>query len=185
MNCRAFSLIEMLVVVAIVAVLATLATGGFTSVVQSSKIEQAGNALLDEIEIARQLAAVRGKTTELRIFKKSGATHYTGMQVWFTSPAEPASRIVKFPESVALLDDTSLSPWLSQMASGTMSAGGENTAYRAFKVRPSGAIDPAPADSNNLFLTVAADRTTAGSKPSNYATIQVNPYTGRPLLYRP
>ncbi len=185
MKRRAFSLVELLVVVAIIAVLATLATGGFTSAVQSGKVEQAGHTVLDEIEKARQVAAVRGKTAEVRIFKNTGATHYTGMQVWLVSPAEPASRLVKFPESVALLDDPNLSPWLGQMTPGSMPVGGEATDYLAFKVRPSGAIDPAPPDRNKLFLTVAADRTTADSKPSNYATIQLNPDTGRPLLYRP
>jgi uncharacterized protein (TIGR02596 family) len=185
MNRRAFSLIELLVVVAIVAMLATLAAGAFSSVAQANKIRQAGETLLDGIESARQLAAVRGRTTELRILKKSGDAHYSGLQVWFASPAEPAARRITLPESVVLIDDSSLSPWLANMSAGTVSIGGAAMAYRAFKVRPSGAIEPAPSDPNSLYLTVAAAQSPTGSTPANFATVQVNPNTARPLLYRP
>lgn len=185
MNRRAFSLIELLVVVAILAMLATLAAGAFGSVAQANKIGQAGEALLDGIETARQLAAVRGRTTELRILKKSGDTHYSGLQVWFASPEEPAARRITLPEGVVLLDESNLSPWLANMSAGNISIGGTAMDYHAFKVRPSGAIEPAPLDPNSLFLTVAAAQSPAGSTPANFATVQVNPNTGRPLLYRP
>lgn len=186
-NCRAFSLIEMLVVTAVLAVVLVLVTPAFNAITSASKIGQGGSLLLDELDAARQLADVRGRTIEVRVLKAAGASSFTGIQLWWPgSPDSPASRPLALPEGIAIHE--TLSPWLAIMADGTMPAGGPwgGADYRAFRLRPSGMFEPLPkvADRKRLFLTIAADRD-AGGIPANYATVQVNPDTARPLIYRP
>ncbi|XHR31152.1 MAG: Verru_Chthon cassette protein D [Chthoniobacteraceae bacterium] len=193
MNRHAFSLTELLVVIAVMAMLMALVAPTFNSFASSSNITQGGQALLDQIDAAQQMADVRGRTVELRLLKQPGETHYTGMQLFLegttTGTTTAAGKVVAMPQAVAIVDDTTLSPWLGTMTAGVMASGGVwgGASYKSFSVRPSGAIEPAPAaaDRAKLFLTVAAKRTAVGTTPKNYATVQVNPDTARPLLYRP
>ena len=189
MKSRAFSLIELLAVMAMMAALMLLVLPSFNSVSDANKITEAGRSLLDQIDAARQQAEVSGSTVELRFLKKNkpGETHYTGMQLLLSGTK--ADKVIALPEGVAILNSDTFSPWFSSMFAGTMPASNtvwDRASYRSFKVRSSGAIEPIPVSPHQLFLTVASTRTapTSGTL-ANYATIQVNPDTARPLLYRP
>jgi uncharacterized protein (TIGR02596 family) len=183
MKTRAFSLIELLTVVAVLTLLFVLLTPAINSIAAASGITQGGNLFFGQIELARQLAEVRNRTIEVRILKKNGDPNFTAMQLWWPTEAQPASKPVILPQGTLL--NESLSPWLVGLVSGTMPIGGAwaGATYLAFKIRPSGAIErPAGTDRKNLFLTISAREEPT---PSNYVTIQVNPDTSRPILYRP
>lgn len=184
MKRRGFSLVELLAVVAVLAILLVLVTPAFNSIASSSSITQASNLLSGQIELARQLAEVRNRSIEVRILKKNGDSHFSALQLWWPGLGQPAEKPVVFPQGMQL--NESLSPWLSKMGSGTMAAGGSwaGATYRSFTIRPSGELEPRPSagDRAQVFLTISAREEPT---PSNYATIQVNPDTSRPILYRP
>ena len=185
---RAFSLIELLAVVAVMMVVMLLIVPGFNSISDANKINEAGYLIMDQIDAARQQAAVSGSTVEVRFLKKGGDTHYTGMQL-FASGTKAVGKVVALPQGVAILANNTFSPWLDTMTHGTMPAsntGWDRAVYRSYKVRSSGVIEPVPSTPNELYVTAGYDRTaTSSGTLSNYATVQVSPYTGRPFLYRP
>jgi uncharacterized protein (TIGR02596 family) len=192
MKRSAFSLIELLVVMAIVAVVSLLVVPAFSSIGAAGKLKEAATAMLDQIEAARQQAEVNGSTVEIRLLKARNAPHYSGIEYRQTKPGGDLGKPMPLPDGVVLLDDTTLSRLLTVgwMTDGTLPqddsrwTGGT---YKALRLRSSGALElPSAAEGTKLFLTLAADRAwAAGQVPPNYATIQLNPETGRPLLYRP
>ncbi|XHR30546.1 MAG: Verru_Chthon cassette protein D [Chthoniobacteraceae bacterium] len=194
--CWAFSLVELLVVVALTSVLMTLAAPMLNSVVGANNVTQGGQSLAEQIDAVRQLAEVRGQTAELRFLKKNGDTHYSGMQLFLVASGTAnttgtaAGKAVAMPKTVAILDNSTLSPWFETMTvTGTMPAGGTwgSASYKAFRVRSSGAVELASGTNRTkLYLSISSDRTpSTASSVANFVTIQVNPDTARPLVYRP
>lgn len=186
MNRRAFTLIELLATLAIVILLAALVAPNVISVLGANRITEGARALLDQIDAARQHAFVQGLTVEVRLLKKPGEMHYTGIQRYVSG--QPLDPVTSLPAGAAILDDATYSPWVSEMPDGASSgtAGLWSTGtYRSFKIRPSGGIEPTVVNRCRLFLTVAADRPVSAGGLANYATVQLNPSTARPLLYQP
>jgi uncharacterized protein (TIGR02596 family) len=203
---RAFTLLELLVVMAVAGILLSLVLPVFQSMGDAAKIKQAASCVVDQIDAARQWAEVNGATVQVRLLMAPGQSNYTGIQIWSGDEKLILDKPVGLPEGVAIVADPSLSPMLDRMCTGEMPgtesshsesrwAGGR---FAAFRVRPSGAIELAPPSSSTprsrvyssnprseLYFTVAPDRPTGGEVPANYATIQLNPDTAHPLLYRP
>jgi uncharacterized protein (TIGR02596 family) len=191
MKHRAFSLIELLAVMAIVAVVTLLVVPAFSSIGAAGKLKEAATGMLDQIDAARQQAEESGGAVEIRLLKAKGAIHYSGIEYRQTRLGGELGKPMALPDGVVLLDDPALSPLLALMPLGSdsLQAGSrwEGGSYKTLKLRTSGALElPNTAKATELYLTLAADRNgTQGSVPSNYATLQLNPETGRPLLYRP
>lgn len=184
MKRQGFSLVELLTVVAVLGVLLVLVTPALNSITSASSITQTTNLFLGQIELARQLAEVRNRPIEVRILKKNDDSHFSGIQLWWPGLSQPADKTVVLPQGT--LVNESLSPWLAKMDSGTIPTGGSwsGSTYRSFAIRPTGELEPRPSvdDRAQLFLTISSREEPT---PSNYSTIQLNPDTSRPLLYRP
>ena len=200
----AFTLVEMLVVVAIMAVLMGLLMPAMTSMLAGTNLAQGGKELADQVALARQIASTRNCTIELRLIKLASlnAQGYSALQLWMSSPTAsgsmaPAGKAVTLPQAVAISEDkTQLSKMLGFLTvSGTMPAGGAvaNAPYVSFSIRPSGAVVPVVSGTTNgfpsrssLFLTVVPARFAAATTPPpNFTTVQLNPDTGSVLLFRP
>jgi prepilin-type N-terminal cleavage/methylation domain-containing protein len=67
---RAFSLLELLIVIAILAMLSSVTVAGFNSIVASSRMDLAGRIVVDEIALARQMAVSRNENVLLRFQKQ-------------------------------------------------------------------------------------------------------------------
>jgi uncharacterized protein (TIGR02596 family) len=195
---RAFTLVELLAVMAVAGVLMALVLPAFQSIGDAAKIRQAAAGVIDQVDAARQWAEVNGATVELRLLRAPGQTHYTGIQMWSGDGNLILDKPVGLPDGVAILANSDLSPLLERMsspepmpgaASATAGSRWEGGEFAAFRIRPSGAIELASAPSgaarSRLFFTLAPERSAGVANPVNYATIQLNPDTARPLLYRP
>jgi len=202
---RAFSVMELLIVVAIMAIITSVSLPAITSLLQSSNLAQGGQDLVGEIGKARQFASTRNTTIEVRLIQCS-TYGYNAIQLWSASSEQAAAtaltRMVYLPSTVVISKDSSYySQLLSQLSSGqTMTVnGGKTASYVSFCVMPSGQLQLTSANSatetltmSNLYLTVVPSRygTTslepgsAGS-PSNYFTVQINPCTAAVQTYRP
>lgn len=187
---RAFSLIELLVVMAILLILASLAGAAFSSLAASSSLNRAGQLVSDQFAAAQQEAVTRNREMEVRVFylPQGNPPGWRGVQIFRIDDdggQTPAMRMVTIPESVCITDDSALSPLLmsTNAIQGNAAVGVHgNLNYRAFRFRPNGSMAGSPGSNNFLTIQHPAAQ---GSPPANFYTVQVNPVTGKVTSYRP
>jgi uncharacterized protein (TIGR02596 family) len=195
---RAYTLVELMTVMAIMAILLAVTVPAIQGLNQSTNIAQGGQLFTDQVALARQLASARNLTVEVRCIKmpSHSANGYTGIQLWSPATSLPISRVVMLPDGIAISQDTTkLSSLFNTYCPtpGTMPAGGitSNDSYVSFTVSPSGMVGPlttTTTEPNMTTLTigiVTVGNATVTSLPSNYALIQVNPLTAATVTYRP
>jgi uncharacterized protein (TIGR02596 family) len=192
-----FSLVELLVVIVIVGILAVLAAGGFGSVQRSSEMNRAGQLLADQIALARQTATSQNRDVELRIVQLPGNTQpgWSGIQMWVADEGgtmTPSGRLQTFPTQAVISPLPVLSPLLTADAnrSGTATFGSHGQrAWRGFRIRPGGALDPGVVGTTNNFLTIVArsdaEAPQPPAPPDNFYAVRINPVTGRVTVHRP
>jgi uncharacterized protein (TIGR02596 family) len=68
---RAFSLVELVVVIAVLAILAAFSVPAVTSMLQGSSLTQASQMLVDQMNLARQFALSKNSTVGVRFYRYS------------------------------------------------------------------------------------------------------------------
>jgi uncharacterized protein (TIGR02596 family) len=68
---RAFSLIELVVVIAVLAIIAAFSVPAVTSMLQGSSLTQASQMLVDQVNLARQFALSKNTMVEVRFYRYS------------------------------------------------------------------------------------------------------------------
>lgn len=66
---RAFSLVELLVVIAVIAIVAGYAVPAVTTMLKGSQLTQGSQMVVDQIALARQTALSRNRSVEVRFYK--------------------------------------------------------------------------------------------------------------------
>lgn len=184
---RAFSLMELLAVMAIIGIMAVLVTPAVSSLMQSSSLNKAGLMISDQFALARQEAVSKSRDTEVRFFFLTNglSSGWRGVQLWRVEQtplgpvSSPSARLTVIPDGTQLSMD--LSPLL-KFAPHTGSAalpGHGSTTYRSFRFRADGSLENSVG--TNSYVTVVRGE---DSSP-NYYTIQLNPQTGKIGIFRP
>ena len=202
-SCRAFSLIELLVVVALIALLATFAVPAVGSLNRSNAVTRAQQLIEQQLVSARQTALARNRRVEVRFYKFTepgaigNAQTFRAVQAFLideNNKATPVGRMAKLPDSV-LLNEVAANSSLLVLADKTWDASndpqvslpGVGTSYtaKAFQFRPDGSTGLTA--TNMWFVTIhsAINGATAATPPSNFATVQVDPVSGAVRSYRP
>lgn len=192
-------MIELLVVIAVAAILLTLTVTGFNNILGSSRMDQAGRMVVDEINLARQTAAARNENVELRFIRKprtdgSASDVYWQVQAGVLSKTDstvfsPLKAPSSLPTGVALETDSSLSPLLA--AGSEVSSTSPAYNYRAMTFRPTGELEPVGSLQLNQLpawsFTIVSERQLGQplEEMSDFITVQLDPLTGRPRVYRP
>lgn len=185
---KAFSLIELLMVMGILALLLVMVVPSLNSLSDSNNLTIGGQALADQLNAARQNAAARNRAVEFRLIKQgTGTSGYSAIQLWMTPDKGtpiPLTRVLPLAKNVVVSENSQLSALLKTAKTGTMPVSGANAPYAAIQVLPNGIVLPVipMADS---YLTIVPLRLATQNKADNYVTVQVNPITGSPLVYRP
>lgn len=198
-NTRGFSLVELLLVVAIVGLLSTFAITGFNTVVRSTKVSSAAQAVADALNLARSSALSRNRPVEIRFlelpeFDKSGSPSvFRGVQI-FTADATNSQPITKpylFPNPIVASKTVTKSSILSgsKLSGGTNRVQGNTYNYVAVTFGSDGMIRNSSglSSTNQYFITLQtlADLNRDGEWPDNYATVSINPVTGNTKVFQP
>lgn len=200
----AFSLLELLIVMAILALIAVLTMPALSSAMQGYRITQGTQILLDQITLARQLALSKNRAVETRIYSYKDPS-VPGSERFFRAvqnfelqddgTAKPLAKMVRLPSETILDSSSSLSPLLSSSRSKQWTSTDTQTslpeigtAYdtRVIVFRPSGYTD-IPANGQSWFITLHAANAgdNLSSLPKNFSIIQIDPWTGRTYVFRP
>jgi uncharacterized protein (TIGR02596 family) len=201
---RAFTLVEMLVVLAIIVALSTLAIRAFGQLVMGTQLSRSGQLIVDLMTRARQEAVTSNQEVQMHFYglEESDGIRWQAIQIKKLRETQegPVSAsitpITRLPESVIISADSGLSPLLhldpGSKETVTLEAfkSGTNPTGKAqvtqFSFLPSGAPETSIVMTNN-FVTLhhRTAKGSPGSPPANFYTAQVNPVTGKVTVYRP
>lgn len=162
-NSRAFSLIEMLVVVTIIVLLLAFSAPALSRTLMASKLASAGESLFGAISEAQQIAYASNVPVELRffkvpdtfgtnpayrsyqIFKIVQVTEGSGAAATVKESLEAAGNLVNMPENVIIVPDDTLSPALSgdglpdtKEGASVGYSGVKTAVYNAWRFMPDG-----------------------------------------------
>jgi uncharacterized protein (TIGR02596 family) len=200
---RAFSLIELLAVMAVIVVLMALTIPAFNRMARSSSLSTAGQSLVDALNLARQTAVTKNVNVEVRLYELPSSLdkndmRYRALQVFLIDPTEsdpekrlkPVTRIIRFPEPVVMSDTPGTSSILDNNSDTTnkwaLPEVGANYKYASFLFRPTGETDLDPKETKNWLATliVPTETLAADGLPANYFTARID-FAGKVTVFRP
>ena len=195
----AFSLIELLVVMAIIALLMALSAPVLNSVLLGTQLARSGQLVHDQLALAAQLSLSHNVPVEVRLYRytepnapepREGTAAIQLFEIQDDGSAVPASPVRFLPEAFFIYDQETYSniSGLLPLQDGEIPIPrvGTNYHYRRFFFRPDGTTDLTEYDfmGKPPYLTVAR-RTVGTEVPANYYTIQIQPETGHLNVLRP
>ncbi len=214
-NLRAFSLVELLVVIGVIAVLMVLSAPSMSAAFKGSKLSQGGEALRNLINQGRQTALKNNLPVEVRIFRfddletPEETPYYMGARLYLMRlnlannndplaselKEEAVGNLLKLPAGIIISDDLLQSSLVdaTKVITGKANIKGidpnqveKEADYVAFQIRPDGSMNLP--STQRWFLTLFNREEVIRGKqstPSDYVCLQVNPYTCDVRWYHP
>ncbi|HSI85104.1 MAG: Verru_Chthon cassette protein D [Candidatus Methylacidiphilales bacterium] len=196
-----FSLIEMMTVVVVISVLLVLAAPAFTRVSGSLEISISATTLADSLNLARQTALSSNRPVEVRFYEVPAPSGFTGkttvIGIFRIDDDGPHQmrQLISLEKRVRMAQTEKFGPLLlsTPSATGKISSldptGATTYPYHYFQFRPDGSTNLAASSPGNdtwhVMLYNLQQPPTADTPPANYATIQLDPVTGRTKTFRP
>lgn len=202
---RAFSLVELLTVIAIISVLAAAAVPSLQGRLDGISITGGANITETELSLARQTAMSRNLPVEVRIYKQNDGGGDYWRAIALVIPASVSGQAKDewitggkvLPGNVILDDAESLSTVLSEATSGgtiapwsgveTSSAPPmlRNKPYVGFYFKPNGSVELPPDQPWCLTVTSPNKAKSSTGRPANFVSLVIDSATGRTLAFQP
>lgn len=126
---RAFTLVELLVVMSIIVIIAAFAAPAISTILRGSQLTQSSQQVIDHIALARQLALSRNRTMQVRFYKFAdpetpgqvatdpSTGYFRALQTFEildNGAAIPVSKPIRLPNSVLINESVQLSTIINQ-----------------------------------------------------------------------
>ncbi len=202
---RAFSLLELIVVILIIGIVAAFVTPAASTILRGSQLTQATQVVTDQIVLGRQLALTRNVAIEVRFIKyidpevPSDPGEFRAIQsfeVFENGASVPVDKPQLLPQSV-VINGGNFSTLLNDPAMKLVKPDkkkdpelprgiGHNYEYVAFRFNADGSTSLAQTGTL-WYLTVhnMNDKPTGSTPPANFFTLQIDPISGATKSYRP
>lgn len=203
---RAFSLLELLVVVSIMLILISLSTVAVQHVMRGVELTSSAATVQDILNLARQTALSTNCPVEVRFYQvppKDGPASsavYRAIGIYQVDQNGPRAvgKLSYLDGTMRLADTEAFGTLLKHTpeAKSTLrsldATGTKEYVYHYFQYRPDGSTSldanaPAPdgGDTWHVMIYGGNDSIAGGTPPANYASIQLDPVTGRTEMFRP
>jgi uncharacterized protein (TIGR02596 family) len=111
---NAFSLVELLTVMAVIGILTTVSMTGIASLISSNHVNEATSIVQGQLELARQTAKTLNRSVQLRFYQNNAAATSSIGSMQIVVPAEPSTtetdqpveKPTLLPQSVIIADST-------------------------------------------------------------------------------
>lgn len=201
---QGFSLLESAIVVTVLALLVALMAPTLVEAMKAYRLSSAGEVVAGRILEAQGLALTFSSDVELRIYKSLDTTSDDPrdgqllqiLQLQETNSTDettgesvsqvnfrPIGSVEPLPEQVAISTHAEFTTLWSLPAQKTQ-VDAQDRNYIAFRFRPDGSTSLAENQPWHLTLVDAAQKS-APTLPPNFATLQVDPVTGKLEVHRP
>ena len=180
----------------------------FTQISRSSNLSNAGQMLVDTLNLARQVASTQNRRVEVRIYQLASKANTRDLAcravqlfiVQTSGSLKALTPIARFPEPVVISDSmtatlpntaSTTSPILGSNSDSSNTAilcpipGASGYQYVSFYFLPTGETDLDPTKKWFVTLVLANDSIVANGLPSNYLTVQIDACSGKVALFRP
>ncbi len=202
----AFTLLELIMVMAIVGILAVFVVPAFNSINRASSLTNSAALVVDQLTRARQEALSQNRIVEVRFYKLPGevgtSPAYRAFRIYIYDEsvqfASPLTAVLKLSPGMIILEDRSFSTLLNadsnkralDPVTDIIPGQRDPVTYQAFRFRPSGGtdLDPngAPGPDKWFFSVKSETDPPAGTYPAhNYITATIDPVSGRIRIFRP
>jgi uncharacterized protein (TIGR02596 family) len=189
----AFSLLELLIVIAIMGILAALTLPAFNSISGGRKLDLAGSQVVDTLSLARQSAMAQGCRVRLELadIGASSPDYRIHRLLEFRNGTwQAASKWMTLDDTVKISSDASRTSLINQITnSATTNFTYRGTNFSNKKVIPVTFLPDGTTllSGTNNFLTLEPIRSPkdASGNALNWSCIVINPVTGRATAYRP
>lgn len=196
---RAFSLVELVVVLAIASLLLALAAPYAFSAMQAASLTSVGDTVMQKIAQAQMRATTENRVIALQFYfyNREGVKACHAVQMMSIDPATNTAKPVEEPvfwsEGRVVLAEGQLSPLFSNTAAADTGQAADEpfksdeATFHRIRFYPNGSTSVGvPLRQAYLtFVNSSKYREGATDPPPNYYTIQLDPIAGRARSYRP
>ncbi|MEM1058545.1 MAG: Verru_Chthon cassette protein D [Verrucomicrobiota bacterium] len=189
---RAFSLIELIVVIGIISLLMVLSTLSIQSILNATQLDGTAKRVAEAIESARDRAMTLNRNVEVRFYQvpgPDGTPGYREIRLVGAPGMDEAllSPPIILPDRVKLYERNAHSSLLfDPVRTVTPTAPSDEASARVFQIRPDGGTDlPTLSDGGSWSLTFVRFVDAGDELPANHVRLEINPVTGEVFLTKP
>ena len=201
---RAFTLLELLTMLAIITILIGLTVPAFNWIQNASKLTQSLSLILAEMDETRLRAIATNHTQEIRFYRvdeeeipleTSPIVAIQSFHIDASGASRPNSRVKMLAEGIIIsplslhsaVFDTNVNPLVKPTGNEPISKFG-SFFYQVIRYLPNGSADIYPEKADMFFtLLTKSDlaKVTASTLPANFVTVLIQPTNASAKVYRP